>query len=119
MAHNVRAFLREYYGDSLPTYAQDSDVTVGVAAIQLVPANARRILLAISNYGLSSVVIGRDYSVGLTTGVVSIDPGVTLLMDALNDLENITRQWIGIAGLAGNAVHILETILTGLPDPKA
>ena len=115
MPHNVRDLLRQWFGDSLPTDAQSTDVTVGVAAIRLVPANARRCILKISNSGAASITIERTASVTISTGI-GIDPGEVLSFLWDEDLEDVTREWWAISNFAGVTIHVLETILTGADD---
>lgn len=112
MAHNVRALLVELFGDSVATDDNPSDVTVGTAATQLLAYNARRVRAELTNLGGASVIIGRDFSVTATKGI-QIAPGETLVLDWQEDLEDVTRQWVGISAVAGNSVHVHEVILTG------
>jgi hypothetical protein len=115
MSHNVRDFLEEHYGDSLPTDDNPSDVTVGVTAVQLVTVNARRIKLRMCNFGGANVVFERDASVTATTGI-QLSPGQTIELTAPEDFELVTKQLFGISSFAGNAIHIIETVMVGGDD---
>lgn len=115
MAHNVSAFMSSWFGDELPTDFLDSNVTVGLTAIQLVPNNARRIVLRMSNNGNAVIAVGRDPTVTIATAVVLIAPSQVLLMNVLLDLTDVTRTWWGISSAAGTALHVLEDVMTGQP----
>jgi hypothetical protein len=117
MAKNVRAFLQETLGDSVATDDIPSDVTVGTSTVTLVNSNSRRIKVRLSNFGGATVAVERDSSVTATTGI-PISPGETLELDAQEDYELCTKQLIGISAFAGNAVHIVETVLLGDAEPR-
>ena len=113
MAHNLADFLGEWYGDELPSDDTDSDVTVGTSAVQLVGVNARRIVLRVCNPSGAAIAIGRDASVTTTKCVIVLTAGQTLEMNFLVDTMDVTRSWWAVSVVGGNAIHILETIITG------
>ena len=118
MAHNVRALLVELFGDSVATDDTTSDVTIGTVAVQLLTYNPRRVRAILTNLGGAPVVIGRDFAVTATTGI-QIAPGESLEFDWQEDLEDVTRQWVGISAAAGNSVHVHEVILNGTVDASS
>ncbi len=115
MAHNVRDLLREWFGDSLPTYQQSSDATIGVLSIRLVNVNARRCILRLTNSGSSAIAIERTAGVTFATGI-ELDPGETMTLMWMDDLDDVTLEWWAISNFAGVTIHIIETILTGADD---
>ena len=116
MAHNVRSLEGLWFNYTLPNDQFPSDKTVGTAALRLVPANARRLKVRFANNGTDIVALGYDASVTFTTGI-PVPPGQIAEFDWQEDYEEVTREFWGISAVAGNAVHITESIMTGIPDP--
>ena len=106
---------RLWFGYSLPVDQAESDVTVGVAAIRLVGANARRAKVQFCNFGGSTIVIGASAAVTATKGI-PVAPGVTAEFDWQTDLDRVMEEFWAISAAAGNAVHVVETIMTGADD---
>jgi hypothetical protein len=118
MPHNPRDLLASYYGLRFATYYNEKDIAVAATATKLVPYNAKRIHLAITNSG------GWAFTVALTAGVlyyqgIPLLPGSVLELDWTEDFDLVTRELWGIsAGISNglssiNDAHIIETIITG------
>lgn len=116
MAHNVRDLEGIWFHYSLPNDQFPSDKTVGITAVRLVQANARRLKVRYANNGTDIVALGYDASVTTNTGL-PVPPGQIAEFDWQDDYEEVTREFWAISATAGNSVHITEHIMTATPDP--
>ncbi|MBF6571588.1 MAG: hypothetical protein IVW54_22290 [Candidatus Binataceae bacterium] len=114
----VRDLLLERYGYSMPVEVAESDVAVGVAAVQLVAANPRRVKLYLDNFGAAVVAIGFEPIVTATTGRI-LASGGELTLDWMRDFDLVTRAIWAISAASGNSVHVTQSTITGADDPVA
>lgn len=112
---NAPEFLERQFGAGIEVDLAPGDFTVGITAVILAKPNGRRVRVRLSNFGGGIVALGIDQGVTATTGT-PLAPGETIEFTCLEDFSEPTRQIIGISAVAGNAVHVVETVLTGSSD---
>jgi hypothetical protein len=115
MSWRVTDLLAAWFGYSLPLDPTLSDVTVGVTAVKLWNANARRAKGIISHFGGANIALGHSAAVTATTGI-QFSPGQTIELDWQEDYDTVTEELWGISAAAGNAVHVEEELMTGADD---
>ena len=110
--NKLRDLIRLYYGDGLVTRRNESDVTIGTSAGSIVGPNPQRVALYLSNWGAASIAIGLTRSVTATTGIIIPTlTGIQLVW--LTDLDFVSEGIFGISAGAGNALHVVETVMVG------
>lgn len=111
----VRDVEQLWFGYTLPVDTFEKDVTVGTSAVKLVDAKSRRAKLQLSHFGGANIAIGTHPDVTATTGI-QFSPGQTAEFDWQDDYDRVTEEFWAISAVAGNSVHVVETVMTGAPD---
>lgn len=112
-ARDARELIEFYYGIKITTIPRESDATVGTTAVKLGSNANTRTAIQISNAGAATIAVGFSNSVTATTGI-QVDPGGFLEMAWLTDQELVNSDIWAISAAAGNAVHVVESVLSGL-----
>lgn len=98
-----------FFGAHLRTDAPESDVAVGVAVVELIPNNGRRVKLELCNTGATTISIRRDPGVTLATGF-NIAAGASYIIDWQHDYAEVCKALYAIGSAAGGTVHIREIV---------
>ncbi len=114
IATDVRTLLAEYYGIQLRTRPRESDVTVGTTAVALGQFTRSRLNIYISNNGANPIFIGFSSAVAVNTGIQVPANGFTALT-WIPDNELVIQDMFAISSAAGNAVHVVESVVEGVP----
>ena len=114
IATDVRDLLWHYYGLQLRTRPRESDVTVGTTAVQLGQFTRSRLNIYISNNGANAIFIGFSSSVAVNQGIQVPANGFTSLT-WIPDNELVMQDMFAISSVGGNAVHVVETVVEGVP----
>jgi hypothetical protein len=109
----ARELIELYRGVRITTSPQESDVTVGTAALKLGNYANTRIGLVVSNASASTISIRFHNTVTATTGV-QLAAGATMFMNWLDDSETISSDLYAISSGSNLAVHVVEYVLSGL-----
>jgi hypothetical protein len=88
--------------------AAQKTVSVGVAAVQIVPNNPQRLALTIINLSTNSVYIALDNSVAATKGMVLQPTGGSATFSLDEDFQMVGWEIWGIATGAASAVYVIE-----------
>lgn len=112
----AREFVAAQYGDELVSNILETDVTVGVAAIQIAKRDSAVIERIISNNGAQSIFIGTRSSVALNQGI-PLASGSTLSITARDDFDLASCDLFAISAAAGNPVHVISMQLVGAQSP--
>jgi hypothetical protein len=104
--------LSSYYGRTFNGQLNESDVTVGTSAVQLVKANPQRFWITFANNGAAAIAISNSRTVTSSTGW-QIPPGGALGFSWINDADMPALDWYAISAGAGNGVHVLERVASG------
>jgi hypothetical protein len=109
----ARELIEIYYGTKIQTRAHQTFPTVGTSVVQLgVYANIRT-AIGISNAGAATIAVSFKNTVTATTGI-QLAAGQTLFMSWNSDGESVSQDLYAISGSSGNAVFVVEYVLSGL-----
>jgi len=106
---NIAQVIAGFFGFDLDTDSFESDVTVATTPLRIVPVDARRVAIHLTNTGNDILVISRNQTVTALTGLM-LAPGETLDLYWYNELREIARDWWAISLGLGTTVHIREVI---------
>lgn len=110
---SVQDLLVAYYGGGLVTQPEESDYTVGAAAVRLgAKVNGMRIGVVLSNTGATNFSVGYRDSLTITTGIF-ISPGRYYRLDWYYDGDLVSRPLFAISSAGGGTLHMVERFLTG------
>lgn len=108
----ARELLNFRYSDEMVSSIVETDVTVGVAAIQIATRNGSAIERIITNNGANTIYVSSKVSVAANTGI-ALAAGATLTFTALDDFDLASCDLFAISLNAGNPVHVISTQLIG------
>ena len=106
---NITDFVTNFFDWSLKTDSFESDVAVGIAVVQLVPNNPRRVALHLSNTGPTPITLSRLNTVLPATGKM-MSPGEDFDLYWYNELREIEATWFAISAAAGGSLHLREVM---------
>ena len=112
---STRDLLLANYGSALETRIQESDVSIGTSAAQLVAGNGARNWVSFQNAGAATIYISTLQSLAVGQGFI-IAAGGFITLTWRDDGDLPTLAFYAISSGAGNNVHVIETILTGAGD---
>jgi hypothetical protein len=110
---NARDLIEVYFGLKIVTRKHETDVTVGTTAVQLgVYANTRTEII-IANTGSALVVFGFHNPPTVTSGI-PLPANTWFSLNWFNDNELVMQDIYAISGTAGQTVHVVESVLSGI-----
>lgn len=110
---SVQDLLVAFYGGGLITQPEETDYTVGGAAVPIgAKVNGMRIGVLLSNTGATNFAISFKPTVTPTTGIF-IAPGRYYRLDWYYDGDLVQRPLYAISSAGGGTLHVLERFLTG------
>lgn len=112
-ATSARELIRFYFGLKLDLRIQESDVSVGTTAVRLGNYANTRTAITLGNTGSALVVIGFNSSVTVTTGI-PLASNTWFSLGWAIDNELVLQDLYAISGTAGQTVHVVESVLSGL-----
>ncbi len=114
IATDVRTLLEVYYGLQLRTRPRESDVSVGTTAVTLGQFARMRLAINLGNTGGNTVFVGFSSAVTITTGI-PVPAGGFMSLNWIPDNELVMQDLWAISSLAGNGVHVVESVVEGVP----
>jgi hypothetical protein len=110
---SVQDLLTEFYGAPFVTQPEESDYTVGAAAVPIgANVNGMRVSIILSNTGATNFAVSFLQGVTITTGIFIL-PGRSYRFDWYYDGDLLNRQLYAISSAGGGTLHMLERFLTG------
>ncbi|SRR5258708_13817123 len=106
-----RELIGLYFGAQIRLRIQESDVTVGTAAVKLGSWANTRVAITIGNTGSALVVVAFNSGVTATTGI-PIQSNTGLTFNWLLDNELVMYDLYAISGSSGQTVHVIESVLS-------
>lgn len=85
-------------------------LTLGIAATRIVPQNADRLGLVITNLSANNVFIAFDNQVSSTHGIFLAPNGGSISMNYKDDFELVGFEVFGLASAAGSNIYYVEVI---------
>jgi hypothetical protein len=111
-ARDARELIEFYFGKPIVTRPQESDVTVGTTAVKLGSFADTRTAIQISNGGSATIALGFSNGVTAATGI-QVAAGGFAQLSWLDDQDLINVDIWAISAMAGNGVHVVESVLSG------
>lgn len=105
----ARVLVAEFYGVEFRTDANETDVAVGVAVVEAIAFNGRRLKLELSNTGATDITIRRDIAVTAPTGFLIPSKG-SYIIDWTTDYAEVCKALFAISSAAAGTLHIREIV---------
>lgn len=109
----ARELIEIFYGAKVATRPQESDTTVGTTVVKLGSYANTRTAVQIFNNGAAAIAVGFSNQVTASTGIPVQSNGF-LQITWREDLELVNSDLWAISLSAGNSVHVVESVLSGL-----
>ena len=110
---SVQDLLANFYGGVFVTQPEESDYTVGTAAVALGAAiNGMRIGWVLSNTGATNISWSFQPLTSAADGIMIV-PGRSFRSDWYYDGDLVGRPIYAISSAGGGTLHMLERFLTG------
>ena len=110
---SIQDLLVAFYGGALVTQPEESDYTIGAAAVAIgANVNGLRISVVLSNTGGTDFAVSFKRSVTATTGILIPAKG-NYRLDWYYDGDLVQRQLYAISSAGGGTLHVLERFITG------
>ena len=112
-AISARELIEFYYGTKIIVRPYESDVTVGTTALKLGSYANIRVAVIISNASNTAISVGFSSNVTATTGI-QVAAAASVSFNWQTDGELVMSDLYAISTGSGLAVHVVESVLSGL-----
>ena len=111
-AASVRELVAANFGFRVPTYARESNPSVGTTVIPIGNYSNVRVAVTVSNPGSNSVYLGYSSAISTTFGF-ELAAHAWLTWNWYLDGEIVMQQLFAVAAGAGNKLYVVESALIG------
>lgn len=110
---SVQDLLASFYGGAFVTQPEESDYTIGAAAVPIgANVNGMRISVILSNTGTTNLAVSFLRGLTVLTGI-AIPPKGLYRFDWYYDGDLLNRPLYAISSAGGGTLHMLERFLSG------